>query len=67
MYTGAEAELDTEDPLLLALGYDPVSLDALQARTGMPTPALQAALMALELAGTLQRLPGGLFQRIGQC
>jgi DNA processing protein len=67
MNTGAEDEFDTEDPLLHALGFDPVSLDALQARTGMPTPELQAALMALELAGTLQRLPGGLFQRMGQC
>lgn len=67
MDTGAETVLDTEDPLLHALGYDPVSLDALQARTGMPTPTLQAELMALELAGTVQRLPGGLFQRMGRC
>jgi DNA processing protein len=67
MDTGAEDDIDMEDPLLLALGYDPVSLDALQARTGIPTPSLQAELMALELTGTVQRLPGGLFQRLGQC
>ena len=51
--------------LLAALGADPASLDALQARTGWPTPQLQAALLELELAGQLGRLPGGLFQRLG--
>lgn len=54
----------TQDPLLVALGYDPVGLDALQARTGLDTPRLQAQLMALELNGQVNRLPGGLFQRI---
>ena len=49
--------------LLLALGFDPTSLDALQARTGLDTPHLQAELMALELQGHVVRLPGGLFQR----
>lgn len=51
--------------LLEALGYDPVTLDALQARCGLPTPQLQAQLMTLELDGVIARLPGGLFQRIG--
>lgn len=51
--------------LLTALGADPASLDALQARTGWPTPQLQAALLELELAGQVGRLPGGLFQRLG--
>ncbi len=55
---------DDEDSLLQALGFDPVSLDALQARTGWPTPQLQARLMTLELDGQVARLPGGLFQRI---
>ena len=57
--------LDESDALIQALGYDPVSLDALQARTGLATPALQVRLMTLELDGLLARLPGGLFQRIG--
>ena len=52
------------DPLLDALGFDPVSLDVLAARTGLPTPALQARLLELELQGEVQRLAGGLFQRI---
>lgn len=47
-----------------ALGFDVVSLDALQARTGLPTPELQAKLLELELDGVLTRLPGGLFQRM---
>lgn len=58
-------DLDEEDALVQALGFDPVSLDALQARTGMDTPSLQAQLMTLELDGRIARLPGGLFQRIG--
>lgn len=52
-----------EDPLLQALGHDPLSLDGLQARTGHPTAVLLARLLELELAGQVARLPGGLFQR----
>ena len=55
-----------EDGLLTALGFDPVSLDALQARTGIDTAHLQAQLMTLELEGQIARLPGGLFQRMAQ-
>jgi DNA processing protein len=53
-----------ETPLLSAMGFDPVSLDALQARTGLPTPELQGQLLALELDNRVARLPGGLFQRM---
>ena len=52
------------NPLLQAMGLDPVSLDALLERTGMDISALQAGLMALELAGQVARLPGGLLQRL---
>jgi DNA processing protein len=55
-----------DNPLLAALGYDPLGLDALVARTGMATADLQAALLELELDGQVARLPGGLFQRIGR-
>ena len=54
-----------ETALLRAMGHDPVSLDALQARCGWPTAQLQAQLLELELMGQVGRLPGGLFQRIG--
>lgn len=50
--------------LLRALGHDPVTLDALGARTGWPVAELQAVLLDLELAGEVGRLPGGLFQRL---
>jgi len=52
------------DALMDALGFDPVGLDALIARTGLPTPLLQARLLELELGGSVARLPGGLFQRL---
>jgi len=55
---------DTEDVVLQALGFDPVGLDALQARLQLDTADLQAQLMTLELDGQLARLPGGLFQRL---
>jgi DNA processing protein len=61
----AEEPTDAEDDLTRALGYDPVGLDALQARTGLDTGTLQARLLELELAGQVTRLPGGLFQRCG--
>jgi DNA processing protein len=54
----------SDSSLLQALGFDPVSLEALLARTGLDTAQLQAQLMSLELDGQVARLPGGLFQRI---
>ncbi len=54
---------ERDDGLLHALGFDPVSLDALLARTGFDAAQLLARLMALELEGRVARLPGGLFQR----
>jgi DNA processing protein len=50
--------------LLEAMGFGPMGLDALQARTGLGTATLQAQLMELELLGQLARMPGGLFQRL---
>jgi DNA processing protein len=55
-----------DSEVLETLGFDPTSLDALQARTGMDTPRLQAKLMELELLGLVARLPGGLFQRMAR-
>ncbi len=51
--------------LLAALGHDPVTFDVLSARTGMASDRLAARLLDLELAGVVQRLPGGLLQRRG--
>ncbi|MDY0105754.1 MAG: DNA-processing protein DprA [Giesbergeria sp.] len=55
----------TMSPLLDAMGFDPIGLDALQARSGLDTASLQVQLLELELEGLVGRLPGGLFQRIG--
>lgn len=56
----------TDIDLLEALGFDPTSLDGLQARTGLDTSTLQAKLMELELCGLVARLPGGRFQRMAR-
>jgi DNA processing protein len=50
-------------PLLDALGFDPVHLDVLSARTGWSAAELQARMLEFELDGLVARLPGGLFQR----
>ncbi len=52
------------DPLLAALGYDPVTLDALCERSGQRPEAVAARLLELELAGHAERLPGNLFRRL---
>lgn len=61
---GKADEMCADSPLMRALGFDTVSLDALQARTGLDTARLQAQLLELELSGLVARLPGGLFQRL---
>lgn len=55
-----------DTPLLRAMGYDPVGLDTLSARTGLDAASLQAQLLELELDGHIAPLPGGLFQRTAQ-
>jgi len=59
----AAAPTGKEDPLLEALGFEPVTLDALVARTGMAPADLNTRLLELELDGRVARLPGQLFQR----
>ena len=61
--TPEPAEQKTEHPLLQAMGYDPVHLDTLTARTGWSTADLQAQLLEMELDDVVRRLPGGLYQR----
>ncbi len=58
------ADQGKADPVLKALGFDPVGLDALIARTGMAAAELSARLLDLELAGRVARLPGQVFQRV---
>ena len=54
------------DPLLDAMGHDPIVLDELIARTGWSAAELAAKLLDLELAGRIERLPGQRFQRIAR-
>jgi DNA processing protein len=60
----AAADHVEPDDLVKSLGYDPVSLDALVARTGWDAATLQVRLMELELDDQVARLPGGLYQRV---
>lgn len=63
--TARTSEAASQHPLLDHMGHVPVSLDALQARSGWDAPTLLGALLTLELDGSVARLPGGLFQRLG--
>jgi DNA processing protein len=57
-------ELAPEQAHMLAvLGHDPTSVDMLAQRLGLDAAAVLGNLLALELAGLIERLPGGLFQR----
>lgn len=52
-----------QSALLSSLGYDAVDLDGVCLRCGLTPDAASAMLLALELDGYLDRLPGGLYQR----
>jgi DNA processing protein len=60
----AESVTEHESVLLDALGHDPVDPDLLLARLGWHAGDLSGRLLVLELAGRVERLPGGLVQRI---
>jgi len=53
-----------EEPLLDCMGFDPVDVDSLCARAGLPAERVSADLLRLELAGRVAVLPGGLYQRL---
>jgi DNA processing protein len=63
---GARPALDDSfvDRVLDAMGDDPTGAELLAARLRQPAAELQGQLLALELAGLLERLPGGMFQRL---
>ncbi len=52
------------EPLLECMGFDPVDVDSLCARAGLPAESVSADLLRLELAGRVAALPGGLYQRL---
>jgi DNA processing protein len=55
---------DDLSALLDAIGHDPVDADTLCQRTGREAGALSAALLELELAQHIERLPGNRYQRL---
>jgi DNA processing protein len=55
---------DADDPLLACMGFDPVDVDSLCARAGLPADRVAAELLRLELDGRIAALPGGLYQRL---
>ncbi|MBC7575614.1 MAG: DNA-protecting protein DprA [Herminiimonas sp.] len=55
---------ETSDPVLLAMGFEPVSQDALAVRCAIDSAALSAQLLTLELQGHVELLPGGAYQRL---
>lgn len=57
-YTGEHQQL------LASLGHEPVGADLIAALNDTPPALLAGQLLALELAGHVERLPGGLFQRV---
>ena len=62
--TSTDANIREEDEVLAAMGYDPVSLDELMARTKLAADTLSARLMELEIQGAVCVVPGGKFQRM---
>jgi DNA processing protein len=60
----APAQPGPDDGLLAVLGHDPVDLDTLLALVGGTLGALSTRLLLLELAGQVERLPGGQIQRV---
>lgn len=59
----ANTETQSGEPLLAHIGFDPVDADTLQRRSNFDVAAINSALTRLELAGLIDPLPGGRWQR----
>ncbi len=59
----ARAGTAPRSPVWRAIGYDPVSAQVLQSRTGLPPETVQLELIALEMAGSIDRREGGCVAR----
>ncbi|HTH43511.1 MAG TPA: DNA-processing protein DprA [Oxalicibacterium sp.] len=58
------ADEASQDSVLAAMGFDPVSPDALAVRCKLDVQSVQAQLLVLELEGAIELLPGGLYRRV---
>ena len=57
--------LDKESEMLLdALGFEPVSINTLVERTGLPSASIASMLLILELGGRIAPHPGGRYCRL---
>jgi DNA processing protein len=57
--------LDKESEMLLdALGFEPVSINTLVERTGLPSASIASMLLILELGGRVAPHPGGQYCRL---
>ena len=57
--------LDKESEMLLdALGFEPVSINTLVERTGLPSASIASMLLILELGGRIAPYPGGRYCRL---
>lgn len=54
----------TYHPLLEAMGFDPVGIDALVSRSGLTSNNVCSMLLNMELDGCVASLPGGMYQRL---
>jgi DNA processing protein len=55
-----------EPALLRHMGHDPIDVDSLCQRAGLPAAQVSSELLRLELDGQVTSLPGGLYQRLEQ-
>ncbi|HET9734663.1 MAG TPA: DNA-processing protein DprA, partial [Burkholderiales bacterium] len=58
------AEADAAGNVLPHMGFDPIDLDSLCLRAGLPVEQVSAELLRLELAGRVAALPGSRYQRL---
>jgi len=65
--SGDSAPLDKEYEMLLdALGFEPATIDALVARSGLSSESIASMLLILELEGRIAPYPGGLYGRLSK-
>ncbi len=61
---GSPARSDADKPFLAHMGFDPMNVDSLCARSGLSAEQVSSELLRLELDGRVAVLPGGLYQRL---
>lgn len=62
--TASDAPAGAGTALLTCMGHEPVDVDWLCARAGLPADQVTSELLRLELEGRVAALPGGLYQRL---